>query len=215
MSFLSAIAPVVGGLLGAFGSKKSSGGTTSQSASNEPWAAAQPWIRDNIQIGQDLQKTYQQTPFNSQQIHSYNNLFGDLDQFRNVMAPGLFNFANNMMTSQYQRPTYARPGMVGYSQSNQRNALPGLNLASPVFSMPASAGNYGLLDVKQTTPQILPTTMTPGQTKDQVWEDILQKNWDSHLAQFGIDWNTSRTTDAERAGQLKRMQDAYKAQMGW
>lgn len=56
----------------------------------------------------------------------------------------------------------------------------------------------------------VPSTMTPGQTNDPVWEKILTENWNSHNSQFGVNWNTSKTTDAERAAQLARMQEAYR-----
>lgn len=55
-----------------------------------------------------------------------------------------------------------------------------------------------------------PNTMTPGQTNDPVWEDILNREWNKHGDQFGTDWHGSKTTDQERAGQLARMQAAYR-----
>ena len=88
---------VVGGVMG------EGGGGGSQTASKEPWAEAAPWIKDNIKTGQDLQRYYQQNPFNSLQQTGYQNQFADLDQFRNQMAPGLMNFANKLMGSNYQR----------------------------------------------------------------------------------------------------------------
>ena len=98
MSFLAPIAgAVVGGLM------SDDGGGGSQTASKEPWAEAAPWIKDNIKTGQDLQRYYQQNPFNSLQQTGYQNQFADLDQFRNQMAPGLMNFANKLMGSNYQR----------------------------------------------------------------------------------------------------------------
>ena len=90
---------VVGGVMGGGGG----GGGGSQTASKEPWAEAAPWIKDNIKTGQDLQRYYQQNPFNGLQQAGYQNQFADLDQFRNQMAPGLMNFANKLMGSNYQR----------------------------------------------------------------------------------------------------------------
>ena len=97
MSFGSVAGAVVGGLMGG------GGGGGSQTASKEPWAEAAPWIKDNIKTGQDLQRYYQQNPFNSLQQTGYQNQFADLDHFRNQMAPGLMNFANKLMGSNYQR----------------------------------------------------------------------------------------------------------------
>lgn len=101
MSFGAVAGAVVGGLMGGGGGGGGGGG--SQTASKEPWAEAAPWIKDNIKTGQDLQRYYQQNPFNSLQQTGYQNQFADLDQFRNQMAPGLMNFANKLMGSNYQR----------------------------------------------------------------------------------------------------------------
>ena len=100
MSFGAVAGAVVGGIMGGGGG---GGGGGSQTASKEPWAEAAPWIKDNIKTGQDLQRYYQQNPFNSLQQTGYQNQFADLDHFRNQMAPGLMNFANKLMGSNYQR----------------------------------------------------------------------------------------------------------------
>ena len=95
------VGPVAGAVVGGVMNKGGGGG--SQTASKEPWAEAAPWIKDNIKTGQDLQRYYQQNPFNSLQQTGYQNQFADLDHFRNQMAPGLMNFANKLMGSNYQR----------------------------------------------------------------------------------------------------------------
>lgn len=99
---------VVGGLL-------SDGGGEEQTATKEPWSAAAPWLRENLRTGQGLQGYYQQNPFNQQQQASYQNTFGDIDAFRNQMAPGLMGFANKLMGSSYQRggSTAGANGAVG------------------------------------------------------------------------------------------------------
>lgn len=98
---------VVGGLM--------SDGGEQQSTSKEPWSAAAPWLRENLRTGQGLQGYYQQNPFNPQQQASYQNTFGDIDAFRNQMAPGLMGFANKLMGSSYQRggSTAGANGAVG------------------------------------------------------------------------------------------------------
>lgn len=87
----------------------------SQTASKEPWKDAAPWLRENLRTGQGLQSYYQQNPFNPQQQASYQNTFGDIDAFRNQMAPGLMGFANKLMGSSYQRggSTAGANGAVG------------------------------------------------------------------------------------------------------
>lgn len=110
---LKAIGAVAGGLLGASGSKKSSGGT--EQVKKEPWEAAQPWLKNLLTEGQDLQNYYKANPFNQQQQDAYNNIFSDMNMFRSQIAPGLFGKANEMMGSNYQRRSFDRPGLVGYS----------------------------------------------------------------------------------------------------
>lgn len=98
MSFLAPIAgAVVGGLMGG----DSGGGQ--QTASKEPWEPTRKPLINIVNQGEDLLANYQRNPFNSLQQTGYQNLFGDIDAFRTQMAPGLMNFANGMMTSNYQR----------------------------------------------------------------------------------------------------------------
>lgn len=97
MSFLAPIAgAVVGGLM-------SDGGGSQQTASKEPWSPAIKPLTNTLTTGQDLERYYQQNPFNRIQQQGYQNLFSDLDQYRNQISPQLMQFANNMMTSNYQR----------------------------------------------------------------------------------------------------------------
>ena len=55
----------------------------------------------------------------------------------------------------------------------------------------------------------VPSTMLPGQSRDSLWEDIVGRNWEAHVNRFGIGWDTRKTSDAERAAQLARMQREY------
>ena len=122
---------IIGGLLGA-----ASGGDKTQTATQtkDPWAPAQPYIMDNLKRGAELQDYYQKTPFNQQQIQSYSNLFGDIGNFRDNVAPGLMNFANQGMTSNYQRIPGA--ATFGGTQATGRTVQSG---AGP-FSVAQGAG---------------------------------------------------------------------------
>ena len=94
------LGPIAGSVVGGLMSGDSQ---QSQTASKEPWKDAAPWLRENLRTGQGLQNYYQQNPFNPQQQTAYQNTFGDLDAFRNQMAPGLMGFANKLMGGSYQR----------------------------------------------------------------------------------------------------------------
>lgn len=135
----------------------------SQTASKEPWSAAAPWLRENLRTGQGLQNYYQQNPFNPQQQTAYQNIFGDLDAFRNQMAPGLMGFANRLMGSSYQRGGStagangggllaggAQPtgGMMGAGSSDMNQALQQLLSAQQGQQAPQSMQG-GLFQVPQ------------------------------------------------------------------
>lgn len=79
------------------------GGGDSQTASKTPWDPAIKPLTNSLNTGQDLERYYQKNPFNAQQRQGYQNLFSDLDMFRNQMAPGMMQFANQMMQSDYKR----------------------------------------------------------------------------------------------------------------
>jgi len=108
---MSLLAPVVGALVGGAANKGGQQATTEQK--REPWDKAQPYILDNLKKGQELQRFYEQNPFNQQQIEGYSNLFNDTNNFRNNTMPGLMDFANRGMTSTYQRQTGGAPGSGG------------------------------------------------------------------------------------------------------
>ena len=58
---------LLGGLLG---SKAGGSTTTTATATKDPWGPAQPYMLDNLKSEAALQKQYQQTPFNPQQIEA-------------------------------------------------------------------------------------------------------------------------------------------------
>lgn len=135
-------AAVAGGLLGG-----KDGNTESK---KEPWGPAQPYILDNLKSGKQLQDFYQQNPFNQQQKTSYQNTFGDLDNFRKNVAPGLMDFANNAMTSTYQRQRGGEAGDgAGYGGPVRQGGL--LQSGQRPFSV-APGQSYGLLDFNAMNP---------------------------------------------------------------
>ena len=154
------VGPIAGAVVGGLMSDDSQ---QSQTASKEPWADAAPWLRENLRTGQGLQNYYQQNPFNPQQQTAYQNIFGDLDAFRNQMAPGLMGFANRLMGSSYQRGGStagangggllaggAQPtgGMMGAGSSDMKQALQQLLGAQQGQQSPQSMQG-GLFQVPQ------------------------------------------------------------------
>ena len=135
--------------IGAYQSSKSSDGG-SQESKKEPWAPAIPWLTANLKTGQDLQKFYQQNPFGAQQKIGMQNQLGMADQFNSQMMPGLMDFANKGMTSQYQRGAGGAPGsMAGYGGAQRQPGL--LSSGAGPFSAPKTQA-FGLIDWQAQNP---------------------------------------------------------------
>ena len=140
---------VVGGLM--------SDGGEQQTATKEPWSAAAPWLRQQLEQGQNLQAYYQQNPWNNLQQTAYQNTFSDIDNFRGSMAPGLMDFANRLMGTNYSRGggTTARMPM----QQTKPQAMNGLLSGQSggqfggqgLFSV-APGRSYGQIDFNALNP---------------------------------------------------------------
>ena len=115
--------PLIGGLMGGAGS--SSGGQQTQAVSKDPWSVAAPWLKNNVQTGQNLQNFYQQNPFNRQQQNAYGNLSAGTN-YANQVTPGLLQ--------QMSQPQ-------GFDRNNPRARPQPFNFAAP--SGPSSAQNLG------------------------------------------------------------------------
>lgn len=109
---------VVGGMMGGDDQQ-------TQTQSRDPWGPAQPWLRQNLQTGQNLQGYYQQNPFNQLQRTSYQNIAGDIDNFRNNINPGLMDFANRLMGTNYSRQGGPSSGSGGGSRSSGQSSQGG------------------------------------------------------------------------------------------
>ena len=148
------LGPVAGAVVGGL---MSDGGGEQQTATQEPWSAAAPWLRQLLEQGQNLQAYYQQNPWNNLQQTAYQNTFSDIDNFRNSMAPGLMDFANRLMGQNYSRGggTTARMPM-GNMQQTKPHAMGGLLSGQyggqyGPFSV-APSRSYGLLDFNALNP---------------------------------------------------------------
>lgn len=178
---ISGLISAGGALLGAMSSGGSSSG---QSARSEPYAPAQPYIIDNLKDTAALKNYYKQNPFNPQEQASYQNIFGDLDNFRKNMAPGLMDFANNAMGSSYQRQRGGAPGGGGGYGGPMQAAGVQPNSQPRPFSV-APGKQYGLLDFKAQNPYAngaIPVAASPAAPTEQaqsqadaVYQDYLRR----------------------------------------
>lgn len=117
---------LAGGLLGAFGSgdKKQTDTKTS-----EPWGPAQPWIQQNIQNGQDLQRHYQQNPFSQQQLNAYGNASALNSGFMNAL-PGLLGQMNGQRQFDRNSPLM-RPSQFNFQMPQQPQQNNSLGFSNP------------------------------------------------------------------------------------
>jgi hypothetical protein len=120
------LGPVAGAVVGGLMGGDEGGG--SQTQSKEPWAPAIKPLTNTLNTGQDLERYYQQNPFNPMQRQGYQNLFSDLDMLRTQIAPGMMQFANQMMQSDYQRgprnsQREAMGGGMGGVQTNMKQPM--------------------------------------------------------------------------------------------
>ncbi|ABX34597.1 hypothetical protein Daci_1957 [Delftia acidovorans SPH-1] len=95
------IGKIAGGLVG--GLFSDSGGGQSQTQTREPWGPAQQGLKDVLNDATKLRTYYQQNPLNQLQQTSYQNLYGDIDNYRQNMAPSMMALSNRLMNSNYQR----------------------------------------------------------------------------------------------------------------
>lgn len=158
---------LLGGLFGAGASGDTKTGATQ---SRDPWAAAQPYMLKNLQNEADLQSYYQKTPFNQQQQQGYSNLFGDIGNFRDNVAPGLMDFANKGMTTSYQRQQGGAPGSVGYgggggnvqSGSGPFSMARGAQVQNPMLDLNGAQNPYVNGGIKAPEPKAQPAQVGGG-----------------------------------------------------
>lgn len=102
---------VAGAAIGVVGSqlgKDKNGGAGTTTASKEPWAAAAPWLQQNLDQGQALQRQYQNQPFNQQQQQAFANQYAQSDYMRSLVPSLLGQIQGQQLGFDPANPT-ARP----------------------------------------------------------------------------------------------------------
>lgn len=130
----AAIAPIAGAVVGGLMSDK--GGGQSQTQTRDPWGPAQEPLKNILSDAEKLREYYKQNPLNQLQQTSYQNLYGDIDNYRQNMAPSMMALSNRLMNSNYQRAP-AGSEMGGYLQ--QPRPI-GAGMAQGVGGMSQAAG---------------------------------------------------------------------------
>jgi hypothetical protein len=88
------------------------------------------------------------------------------------------------------------------------------NLGASISAAQSAQQSFASISAPENAPSFEerptpPSTLRPGQTNDPLWESIVGRAYEEHIAAFGTDWFGSRTTSQERQAQLARMQNAY------
>lgn len=137
----SSIGKIAGGLVG--GLFSDSGGGSQQVTKNEPWGPAQQGLKDVLSDATKLRQYYQQNPLNQLQQKSYQNLYGDIDNYRQNMAPSMMALSNRLMNSNYQRAP-AGSELGGFLQPERSmGAMPAPGMG--VMGQAAGQGQGGAL----------------------------------------------------------------------
>lgn len=131
--------PVIGSVVGGLMGGDSGGGT----ATKDPWGPAVKPLTNSLDTLQGLERYYQQNQFNPMQRTGYQNLFSDLDQFRNQIQPGLAQFSNDMMQSNYQR------GPRQSQMEAMQGQMPMQNTKQPMMMQQGQDGVYSTKPMQQ------------------------------------------------------------------
>lgn len=143
-----AVAGAAVGVVGSALSDKgggSGGGAGSQTQSKEPWAAAQPWIMNNLMQGQALQNAYTAQPFSNAQNQAYNNQ-GNQSAYMRALVPDLLGQISGQKLGFDRSNQNARPNAFNFAGNDNikgllANMASGANNASPMQNTPQVAQN--------------------------------------------------------------------------
>lgn len=202
----------IGGMLGGAigGDSQTNGGAGTQSSSRDPWGPAQAYMRQGLDNTSQLQKFYNKTPFNPQQIQQYSNLFNDIGNFRENIMPGLMNFSNAGMSQGYQRggSTLAPSQQAGMTPFSVRQPAGLLDLNGPQYN-PGAA-----IEQRNATGKQAPMTAMVGQSQDPVWEKVLSDWEKEHIAKYGQGLHNSWSDYADPDGTMAAIRGRYMDALG-
>lgn len=157
----AALAPIAGSVIGGL---MSSGSSRGQTATKDPWKPAVKPLTDTLEEGQRLQDYYRQNPLNAQQRQGYENLFSDLDLYRNQIMPGMAQLAAGMMGQNYQRgPRNSQLEAMGQSTGNMGSIGGGMQNMRSSASMGAPYGAPPISPFGAGLSELLASALTPRQ----------------------------------------------------
>ncbi|MBA3773833.1 MAG: hypothetical protein H0X13_15485 [Ramlibacter sp.] len=100
---------------------KSGSKGASETAKKDPWEPAAPWLKQNLQTGQDLQGYYQRNPFNQQQQNAHGNLSAGTN-YMNQLVPGLLQQMSGARGFDRRNPLGRQAGTMFPQQPSMLNS---------------------------------------------------------------------------------------------
>jgi hypothetical protein len=100
------------------GGSSTNGGAGTQTQTKEPWAAAQPWIMNNLQTGQALQNRYAAQPFSDAQNQAYQNQ-SNQSAYMGALVPSLLGQMSGQQVGFDRSNPNARPQAFNFNGADQ------------------------------------------------------------------------------------------------
>jgi len=100
------------------GGSQTNGGAGTQTQTKEPWAAAQPWIMNNLQTGQNLQQRYAAQPFSDAQNQAYQNQ-ANQSAYMGALVPSLLGQMSGQQVGFDRSNPNARPQAFNFNGADQ------------------------------------------------------------------------------------------------
>jgi hypothetical protein len=100
------------------GGTQTNGGAGTQTQTKEPWAAAQPWIMNNLTQGQALQNRYAAQPFSDAQNQAYQNQ-SNQSAYMGALVPSLLGQMSGKQIGFDRSNPNARPEAFDFNGANQ------------------------------------------------------------------------------------------------
>lgn len=119
---VAAAAVGAGGSLLAAKEAKKNGGAGTTTATKDPWGVAEPWLRQQIDRGADLQSRYSNNPFSQQQLAAYGNQ-NALGDYMRQLTPSLLGQLQGQQLGYDPSKPSARP--TGFTFIGDTSGSPG------------------------------------------------------------------------------------------
>jgi hypothetical protein len=179
---------------------------------------AMPYALENLKTNAELQKFYQQNPFNDQQKAGYQNSNNLIDSFNQGSGQGLLGMANQMMSNGYQRggSTLApnQQGLLSTAGPFQMPKMQSFGQIDWEKQNPFSNQNTAAKRASEAVGAAAPMTAMIGQSQDPVWEQVLTDWNKEHMAKFGVGLHDTWSDYADPDGTMEAIRQRYVKAMG-